>query len=130
MNLHKALIASEIFGDAGSGGGGSSDFSTVEVTIVNNIVSEVWGFQTGLSFSPIMIDGDSLQCYVVDLTAGNSVTKEMVLYSGEQVIGITQAEHSNMHVEVTGDIDVDDNDTNEPYIFIHGDGAVTVTLAS
>lgn len=111
MNLHKALIASEIFGDAGSGGGGSSDFSTATVTTIyageEPYRISVPNFYDGRMFSNIGL-GDADE------------GAEILLYKGSVLCEFyTQAQ--NLTFSVSGNATKDHN-------FIVATGNFTVTI--
>ena len=92
MNLHKALIANKIFGDGGSGGGGSSDFSTAEVTITTYANNFYWNLPVVESDG--LVVGDHKQ-----LTTTES--NQVALYKGSVRAYIGEYDVTNITGSVT-----------------------------
>lgn len=123
MNLHKALIANEIFGDGGSGGGGSSDFSTAEVTVVNNS-SKTYNFYG------VFIDNNALclgfNIDAMSLSGATEKEVQLVLYSSESPeVGVSDTGGDPpSNVVTTGNASYEDG-----YITITGNCTITITNA-
>ena len=106
-----------------AGGGGSSDFSTAEVTVINNSSSKLK--------APNFVWHDDEQLFPgFDIDPQSEVTLEGVLYKGEQVID-TLFKGSTVIVDgtgiaVTGDIE-NRSDESEVYIVITGNGTITIS---
>ena len=122
MNLHKALIANEIFGDGGSGGG-SSDFSTATVTMVNylttlngeginvvDIPNVYQGLATGFEVPEFNVPGDEPS--TTDFT--------FVLYKGNGTEISIDA--TSPLFEVSGDI----TDDGDGFFTVTGNGTITI----
>ena len=121
MNLHKALIANEIFGDGGSGGG-SSDFSTATVTITcydENIAL--------IGYSGIILTGFAISqthhelVLAISSFSNTPMTWDVVLWDGTASFMLS-VDPSTIAVAVTGDIEYSDGE-----FFINGDGTITIT---
>ena len=102
--------------------GGGGDFSTATVTIANNA-----GTTFSVTVTGIRVSSGEMAYYPEAFGNLYSTEWDVVLYSGSA--GIEFAAGSNIHLTVTGDITVDDNDTNEPYVTVSGDGTISITLA-
>lgn len=112
MSYFDTLFAKSLAG----GGGGSSDFSTTEVTIANNTADMI-----SLQVPYITTDREGnkfLSCYI-GVFEEESVTIEAVLYKGA-VDAYVNGDHSS--VSVTGNIAYSD-----PTITITGEGTITVS---
>ena len=92
------------------GGGGSSDFSTAEVTITNN--SE----NPALFFGSFIVDNSITHGFNVSENTTETLT--VVLYKGVSVMGVDD----ELNVVVTGDITYSDWDFT-----ITGDGTITIS---
>ena len=124
MNLHKALIANEIFGDGGSGGGGSSDFSTAKVTFKNKKGS----FPVYLPrayYDEYQGEVDAYAVSVAYLSAGSSSSPssydiDVVLFYGKAQLDLSNA---------TGTVSISENYENQGggYYLITGDCVVTIS---
>ena len=123
MNLHKALIANEIFGDGGSGGGGSSDFSTAEVTIVNNCAEGSSILYCCIAMeSPIhIIPAQSTTEISVDASATQTINA--ILYKGKAEAYVESS--SSIAVSASGNAEFDEYNTGH----ITGDCTITITDA-
>lgn len=98
------------------GGGGSSDFSTAEVEVINTTADMVSVSAFSINDTPssaIMPFGT--------IMADSDRTYTAPLYKGVCAWEINKARHM---VAVTGDISYDDDDG---IIFITGDGAITIS---
>lgn len=96
-----------------SGGGGSSDFSTAEVTITNSTSSNI----TQSCIAVIEYAGEEgLTSTLPPLGANQSITCDMVLFKGTQ--GFYAPD--DVYITVTGDITEE-----EGWITITGDGTIT-----
>lgn len=122
MNLHKALIANEIFGNGGSGGGGSSDFSIANVTITcdnGNLI--LLGYSThvigGLAISPF----DDELMDIFGAPPNTPTTWKVVMYKGLANFD-TSDDPTTLSVAVTGSIEYDNGTFH-----ITGDGTITIT---
>ena len=96
-------------------GGGSSDFTTAQVTIKNN--SDI----SNTMICPIAIDtdNDSLAYGAISLTANETTIVTMILYKGKGIIG--SIEGSSVISDATGDIVLDGGVAT-----VTGDGSITV----
>ena len=100
--------------EVSSGGGGSSDFSTAKVTIINNDAN-------GINLYAAVVGENYMDC--TD-SVGGSASKEIniALYKGKAFAILRTAGGSliDEDIETTGDIDFDDGD-----ITITGNGTIT-----
>jgi len=116
-NIEQAIASVE--------GGGSSDFSTAEVTITNNAGDE----ETAVEMSLVCVDDDQMQTSTaVDKGYSSNITA--VLYKGNTYCypyGDVLYSYT-----VTGDAEVyADPDTGDEYgVIITGDCTITITDAS
>jgi len=106
-----------------AGGGGSSDFSTAEVTVINNSSSEL--------YTPIFVWHDDEELFAgFNLDPHSETTFEVVLYKGQQVLNNLFKGSTVMvdgtGIAVTGDIE-NRSDEYEVYIVITGNGTITVS---
>lgn len=99
-----------------SGGGGSSDFSTAEVTVVNNYRynAEIQVARANSEY----LNSDTLAYANSNTTATISV----ILYKGTALGSIKAGEAFDWHIEVEGDAEVDESD-----VFITGDCTITIS---
>ena len=77
MNLYDIAVARKLSG----GGGGSSDFSTAEVTVINESA-------IGVALGVINIQNDALDEVGIVATSGETSQGTCVLYKGESNIGV------------------------------------------
>lgn len=98
-------------GQRANSGGGSSDFSTAQVTVVNNLPYDVPAYIWGA-----FIVDDAL-VRLGEFEQGTS-TKECVLYKNLAPVGPDEYEN----VSVSGNAELDEND-----IFITGDCTITIS---
>lgn len=78
MNITDIVIAKKL---AGSGGGGGGDFSTVAVTIINNLSEAVVPDEP----EPVLIEGEFFAA-PIGAGANSSKTWNMVAYQGKALI--------------------------------------------
>lgn len=118
MNLHKALIANEIFGDGGSGGGGgSSDFSTAEVTFTNPSSAYEAIVRVACAYDYSEDEYEEHASSYSFSVGSDGVTAEIILYKGTAYCEI---EHGTV-VSCSGDIT-----NNYGMLEITGDGSVAL----
>lgn len=97
----------------GEGGGGSSDFSTAEVTVVN---------EDGLEIKvPLAVNADNKKFSVTGIY--ESGVFDVILYGGTCYGAIPEM---LAVVSVSGDIVLEENN----YIIITGDGTITITAGA
>lgn len=105
------------------GGGGSSDFSTAEVKIINDTASEVT-----IDNCPIVDEGELSGG--ISLSANTESTLTLILYKGHTYIYAISVGGTPMvdgtGITVTGDI-VNESDEYEVYIIISGNGTITIS---
>lgn len=105
---------------ASGGGGGSSDFSTAQVTIVNN---------TSLDADArcVCITEDGLEQNFTSVS-NSTINRNILLYSQLQEINMYFPTYGseNITVEVSGDITVDEVDLPYIYLNIRGNGTITL----
>lgn len=98
--------------------GGSSDFSTAEVTVVNNASMP---FEL---YMPCTVDDDSEDYYTSTYSfyaePNNTVQNQVILYKGECLAFIKTAPYQ---VTISGDID----DDGASYYIITGDCTITIS---
>lgn len=99
---------------ANCGGGGSSDFSTAEVTVVNNLPYDVPATVLGA-----FIDNDALT-RLTEFEHGTS-TKECVLY--KNLADVYPDVEENENVSVSGNATIDEYNI----VFITGDCTITIS---
>ena len=118
MNLHRALIANEIFCDGESGGGGSSDFSTAEVVVTNNS-SEGFSMRVASVFdeNEISVDGATF-------SPSEYGTVTVILYKGSASYYL-EGEISTVSIALTGDIEP--SFMGNMFGIVHGNGTITIT---
>ena len=94
-------------------GGGSSDFSTAEVTIINNNNSEVW-FIDG-----IVVEADQLNIYGFKAEPNTTETVEILLYKNQAYMEIGDG----FTYSLSGDI----TEVEASKVMITGDGTITIS---
>lgn len=104
-------------------GGGESDFSTAEVTVINNSSSEL--------YTPKLVWHDDEQLFAgFDLDPHSETTFKVVLYKGQQALDNlfkgSQVIVDGTGIAVTGDIE-NRSDESEVYIVITGNGTITIS---
>lgn len=99
------------------GGGGSSDFSTAEVTVVNN-VDEI------SVIMPCIVDIEDYKTGsdVLEIEGGDEFTITVPIYKGNAYVMMSYISVVDYTIEVTGDITVEGN---KPIPIIHGNGTIT-----
>lgn len=97
------------------GGGGSSDFTTANVTIVNNTGVDV-------SFYAPLVSAEHRSTYATFGTEDASTTCTVVMYMGN---ALAIADDNIFSVSATGDAEIE-----ESFISITGDCTLTFTLAN
>lgn len=110
--------------DAG-GGGGSSDFSTATVTLVNNGTSDVVGINASLAYSENTLGegapATSFPSVISQISSNQSIEVTVILYKGNGVID-PSSNSSYFDMALTGDIE-----ENGPMLIVTGDGTITFT---
>ena len=110
------------------GGGGGGDFTIADVKIVISSIAE----GAGIAFNLPRIENDELVYYDLSYTTGTH-DYEAVLYKNNMGLDILVTSSDTpvpaIHIEVSGDAEVDDNDTYNPYVFVSGDCVLTITEA-
>lgn len=98
------------------GGGGSSDFSTAEVTIINNTSAE--GYIRGAV--TIEAEGEQPACTLYDIyyEANKTITDNLVLYKGGAVIEI-----QGINPLISGNIE----SLGDHMYLVTGDGTITIS---
>ena len=116
---HNDIVTVDVMNKAIEEGGGGGDFSTAEVTIVNNGSAEYEGHITYITTFPW---GDEALDDYLSLAAGNSDTYTCVLYKGESIISVDSL---NWSVTVEGDAEFAHN-----MVTITGNCTITLTDAN
>ena len=111
-----------ILGVTGSyeGGGGSSDFSTAEVTITNNSTSPM------IVYAPIVVDSEGQTCIVPSANADSLPTVNIAIYKGTTLAQFDETiTHSleGIRFSTTGNAEVVD----VGIVMITGDCTITIT---
>lgn len=102
----------KINGEEAGGGGGSSDFSTAEVTIVKTGSFDI--------YLPFCYDDEDI--HQTDFIVNHDGTYRAILYKGGCFGNVTPRGLDDPNIEVTGDIDVDSTD-----LYIFGDCTITIS---
>ena len=128
MNINDFILAGKLTGSGGGGGGGGGDFTIADVKIVISSIEE----GAGIAFSLPRIENDEVVYYDLSLTSG-SHDYEAVLYKNNMGLDILVTSSTPpapaIHIEVSGDAEVDDNDTYNPYVIVSGDCVLTISEA-
>lgn len=123
MKIYDMLLANAMMGEGGGGGGG--DFSTAEVTIINDTASEVT-----IDNCPIVDEGELSGGIVLSANTESTIT--LILYKGHTYIYAISVGGTPMEdgtgITVTGDI-VNESDEYEVYIVVSGNGTITIASA-
>lgn len=102
---------------ASGGGGGSSDFSTAQVTVVNNTNDNVLCYAPVILESPAPIIPSSALGYF-SVSENSSTAETLIMYKGEGDMTIeTEASLSG-----SGDVEIDSNNA-----YITGDCTITIS---
>ena len=102
-------------------GGDSVSTATIALTHsagVNNIVLS----------APYVDTENNYIALSLGLNAGNTKTVDYLYVTG-YAGGLEIVADNPIHLEVTGDLTVNDNDTTEPYVEYEGDGTIVFTMA-
>ena len=128
MNLYDIAIARKLSGNGG--GGGSSDFSTAEVTIVNNS-------ETAVYINTQFVYEDSGDKYWeqdgYDLSAPATVTLDTILFQGVGYMTMfvsgsdMETFYDASKVSVTGDIEKVPDIDDAWWLEITGNGTITIS---
>lgn len=100
-----------------SGGGGSSDFSTAEVTVVWNTARKT-AVLYGANFTNI--DDSSVGTVILDGDSHKNF--EAILYQQKATYEIDREKSSSLSINVSGNAELD-----EDYIYITGDCTITIS---
>lgn len=111
MDLFDVVVAKKL---SGGGGGGSNDFSTAEVTVVNNSVNEVELPIIYVGSTPM---GDVLLSSVAYIDAQDTQTINAVLYNNNAFVDVY-----GLNVSVSGNASIG-NDA----VIITGDCTITIS---
>lgn len=99
------------------GGGGSSDFSTAQVTFNSNTTETV----------PLMLPVATEEGVDIELSVRNGRTLEVPLYNGSCIVSPNDNYEGDFtDFSATGDISID---AEASYIIVSGDGTITYTPA-
>ncbi len=111
----------------GGGGGGSSDFSTAEVTIVNP--STTLSCELGLPYYySVDLDDWAGSSGKIVMALEDTETFTVILYKGKAECVISDAYSASfIMASATGDISIDDD--SKTYAEITGDGTITLSPA-
>lgn len=111
MDFYEIMLQQKL---AGGGGSGSSDFSTAEVTIVNNCADgTVW-------VVPYFIDSPvATSMAYLYVQANSSSAKQIILYKGMGIV-ITASAFSD--IQVTGSAEL-----SQEGILVTGDCTITIS---
>ena len=103
-----------------SGGGGSSDFSTVEVTVTNNSTLDA------MAFVPIRVDesGMSFAAPSFEIASGSHATVNVILCQGASLCYIDMSSAVAVNITATGSIQVVPDTT---ICQITGSGTITIS---
>lgn len=103
-----------------SGGGGSSDFSTVEVTVTNNSTLDT------MAFVPIRVDesGMSFAAPSFEIASGTHATVNVILCQGASLCDIDTSSAVAVNITATGSIQVVPDAT---ICQITGSGTITIS---
>lgn len=103
-----------------SGGGGSSDFSTVEVTVTNNSTLDA------MAFVPIRVDesGMSFAAPSFEIASGARATENVILCQGASLCNIDMSSAVAVNITATGSIQVVPDTT---ICHITGSGTITIS---
>lgn len=103
-----------------SGGGGSSDFSTVEVTVTNNSTLDA------MAFVPIRVDesGMSFAAPSFEIASGERATENVILCQGASLCNIDMSSAVAVNITATGSIQVVPDTT---ICQITGSGTITIS---
>ena len=96
------------------GGGGSSDFSTAEVTVINTSAE----YANTLRGSIVIDAGSEFgTIYEKDISVGQTITVNVIMYKGISLVHITDVETTSGAIQSIGD---------NRYL-ITGDGTITIS---
>lgn len=117
MKIYDMLLANAMMGEGGGGGGGDSDFSTAQVTFVNNT-----GGYINVS-APIILDEEEISALLPTYSfSSSSDTTQIGLYKGNALLLIS----GQYVITYTGDIT--EVVANVQYL-ITGDCTITISIA-
>ncbi len=98
------------------GGGGSSDFSTAEVTIVNN-------YRYGAEIEVAIADSENSSTdFSTTVGTNSTATINVILYKGTAYAEVNAGQDFDYNIETEGDIDLDGTEA-----FITGDCTITIS---
>lgn len=117
-NLYRAKVVEGLA--SSGGGGGSSDFSTAEVTVVNNRSDNKVGVAGCCVFS---LDGIQASMANIPCDTRGTYAYECILYKGKALVDVTYAEGVTM--AYAGDIEVR-SDSGYDSCLITGDCTITI----
>lgn len=105
----------KVNGEDYGGGGGESDFSTAELTIISQIPDTLM-----IGLAEVLVDPEhGTQIYGTSEVVGNITSTFSVLFPNNGALGV---EFPNCAIEATGDIEVSGD-----YAEISGNGTITIT---
>lgn len=99
------------------GGGGSSDFSTAQVTIVNNLANQ----NVEVIVAHITVDEDGLT-YLTYANRQSTITIDVALYKGVSFGALGQIISENVEITATGGIEMDETD-----FMVTSNGTITIS---
>lgn len=103
------------------GGGGSSDYSTAEVTVVNNSKT-FYGFVEGAVLKDDL-QGNTFLSTKTEIEEGNTYIITIVLYKNYQYIVLTIDDSAEINLSLDGNISYADSDA----LRVAGNGTITIS---